>query len=142
MAAFTDVNTLPVVNAATARQVLNAAIRAGTPQPAFQVMPLRFVDPEKLMKPGVERWSIKTGQDAEAGQVGNLGVAPGKGIVPVTVEELIRIPRPADMLPVTKDIKAYDSRRAAPVEFTVWQVTASIIFLRLEDDGDYHLELQ
>ena len=139
---FTDVNTLPVVNAATARKVLNLAMAAGGAQPQAKAVPLNFVNPELATKPGVERWSIKTGQDAGVAAVGDLGVVPGKGIVPVTVEELIRIPRPADMLPVTSEIKKYETKRAAPVELTVWQITGSIIFLKLEADGDYHIVVQ
>jgi hypothetical protein len=140
---FTDVNTLPVVNASIARKVLNAAIQAGGVQPQdLAAPPLRFVEPELVTKPGVERWAIKTGQDSEVANVGDLGVAPGKGIVPVTVEELIRIPRPANMLPVTSEIKAFETKRAAPVEFIVWQITGSIIFLKLETDGDYHVVVQ
>ncbi|MDE3168436.1 MAG: hypothetical protein KGN36_21720, partial [Acidobacteriota bacterium] len=135
---FTDVNALPVVNASVARKILNSAMAAGGAQPQAQAEPvaLRFVSPEKVTKPGVERWSIKTGQDGDVAKVGDLVVAKGKGIVPVTVEELIRIPRPGDMFPVTGEIKKYEQKRAAPVEFTVWQVTGMIIFLKLEDDGD------
>lgn len=140
--AFTDVNTLPVVNAATARKVLNACMAAGAPQPQAADVGLRFVNPELVTKPGVERWSIKTGQDAEVSKVGNLGVVPGKGIVPITVEELIRIPRPADFLPVTSDVKKFDNKRAGPVEFTVFQITGMMIFMKLEADGDYHVVIQ
>jgi hypothetical protein len=138
---FTDVNTLPVVNASTARKVLNAAMAAGGAQPQA-ADPLRFVNPELATKPGAERWTIKTGQDPAAAKVGDLIVMGGKGIVPATVEELIRIPRPADMLPVNSSVKKYETRRAAPVEFTVWQVTGMIIALKLEVDGDYHLVVQ
>jgi len=139
---FTDVNTLAVVNAATASKVLKAAMAAGGTQPQEVQSPLRFVNPELVTKPGVERWSIKTGQDSSVSTVGDLVVAPGKGIVPVTVEEFIRIPRPADMLPVDSEIKKYESKRAAPVESIVWQITGTIIFMKLEADGDYHIVVQ
>ena len=139
---FTDVNTLPVVDAATALLVLNAAMAAGGAQPQALPAPLKFVNPELATKPGVERWAIKTGQDAGVAAVGDLGVVAGKGIVPVTVEELIRIPRPGDMLPVTSEIKKYATKRALPVEITVWQITGTIISLKLESDGDYHLVVQ
>jgi hypothetical protein len=141
--AFTDVNVLPVVDAAIARKVLNACMAAGAAAPmAAPETPLRFVNPELVTKPGVERWSIKTGQDAEIAKVGDLGVAPGKGIVPITVEELIRIPRPADFLPVTSEIAKYETKRAGPTEFIVWQITGMMIFMKLEADGDYHVVVQ
>ncbi|PWT81650.1 MAG: hypothetical protein C5B58_09530 [Acidobacteria bacterium] len=140
--AFTDVNRLPVVNASVARKVLNACIQAGATGQASTVIPLRFVDPEIVTRPGTERWQVKTGQDPDVAKVGDLVLAPGKGIVPATVEDLIRIPRPADMLPVTSDTAAFEIHRRAPVEFTVWQVAGSIIFLRLESDGDYHMVVQ
>ena len=139
---FTDVSTLPVVNAATAAKVLAAAMAAGGAAPKAAESVLRFVNPELATKPGVERWSIKTGQDPDLGKVGDLGVIPGKGIVPVTVEELIRIPRPADMQPVNSEIKKYENKRALPVETVVWQVTGTINFMKLEGDGDYHIVVQ
>ena len=60
---------------------------------------LRFVT-----KPGIERWLVKTGTDLDVGNVGKNvinGQRLGAGIVPTTVEELIRIPRSADMTPPT-----------------------------------------
>ena len=139
---FTDVSSLPVVNAATAAKVLKAAMDAGGAALQADEKGLQFVNPELATKPGTERWSIKTGQDSAVARVGDLMVVSGKGIVPVTVEELIRIPRPGDMLPVTGEIRKYETVRATPLEFIVWQVTGSIIFLKLEADGDYHMVLQ
>jgi hypothetical protein len=37
---------------------------------------------------------------------------------------------------------AFQSSRAAPVETTIWQIDATIIAMKLEQDGDYHLVLQ
>jgi hypothetical protein len=81
------------------------------------------------LKPGVERWPVKTGVDDDIAQVGILGV------VDTSVEELRRIARPTpEPFP--------DAKRELPVETTVWRLTAEIIELKLEADGDYHLVLQ
>ena len=93
------------------------------------------LQPERATKPGVERWPVKTGTDPDVGQV----VAQ---IVPTTVEELISVPRPEDMLPVNDDFSEYQSHRSAPVETTIWMIEAEITALKLETDGDYHLVLQ
>jgi hypothetical protein len=128
-----DVNRLPVVDAATAAQIKAAAgVGSG---PSALALPGAPLAPELVTKPGFERWPVKTGTDADVDQV-----APR--IVPTTVEELISIPRPADMLPVTADFPQYQEHRAAPVETTIWQIEADIIALTQETDGDYHLVLQ
>jgi hypothetical protein len=137
------VNTLPVVSAAVARKVLAAALAAGAGQLAPRA--LRYVSPEKVTKPGVERWPVKTGQDPDIATVGKNvlnGVDLGAGIVPATIAELIRIPRPPDMTPATKVFPAYQNKRRAPVEWTVWQTEGQITVVKLEDDGDYHLVVQ
>ena len=36
----------------------------------------------------------------------------------------------------------FQSSRAAPVETTIWQIEVTIIAMKLEQDGDYHLVLQ
>lgn len=144
-APFTDVNQLPVVAPAVAQKILQAAIDAGAAAAAQPPSTLKFVSPDLLTKPGVERWPVKTGQDPDVGEVAKNvidGVSLGPGIVPATVEQLVQIPRPADMAPPTKEFPAYQSKRRAPLEFIVWQVQASIIFLKLEADGDYHMVLQ
>lgn len=141
--AFTDVNSLPVVTATVAAQILAAAVQIGNGAAAAAAgQPLRFVTPEAVTKPGVERWPVKTGQDPDAGLVGKNvinGKSPGAGIVPATVEELIAINRPPDMRPPTKAFPAYQSKRRATVELTVWQVEGDITVVKLESDGDYHL---
>ena len=140
---FSDVNTLPVVNPAVAQKILAAAVQAGNAaMAAAEDAALKFVDPEALTKPGVERWPVKTGQDPDAGKVGKnviQGVSLGKGIVPVTVEELIVINRPPDMRPPTSIFSAYQNKRRETVEVTVWQVVGEVTVVKLETDGDYHL---
>jgi hypothetical protein len=58
------------------------------------------------------------------------------------VEELIRIPRSADVSPATEEFPQYQEKRKEPVETTIWQIEADITALKLEADGDYHLVLQ
>jgi hypothetical protein len=98
-----------------------------------------------VTKPGVERWPVKTGTDRDVAFVGKnivAGQSLGTGIVAATVEELVRIPRSADMTPPAQEFPIYQERRKAPVETTVWQIDADITALKLEADGDYHLVLQ
>jgi hypothetical protein len=94
-----------------------------------------MTEPELITKPGVERWPVKTGTDPDVRKV-----VPR--IVPITVEEMISIPRPGDMRSPTGDFPAYQQHRSAPVETTIWRIDAEIIALKQEADGDYHLVLQ
>jgi hypothetical protein len=66
----------------------------------------------------------------------------GAGIVETTVEELIAFPRPNGMTDPTKDPPAFKSVRANITECTIWRIEATIIALKHEQDGDYHLVLQ
>ncbi len=120
-------------------------MQAGAASAAQPSPELKFVTPELETKPGVERWTVKTGQDSDIdGVAKNVinGTDLGVGIAPATVEQLVRIPRPPDMAPPTAEFPAYELKRRAPVEFTVWQLDGSLIFLKLEADGDYHMVLQ
>src|SRR2546423_1746488 len=94
------------------------------------------VSPKRSIRPGKERWSVKTGTDADRDLV-NL-----KQRVAATVEELVRMPRPHDMAPPNHSFSGYDNRRAEGVETTVWTVEAEIYAYKEEDDGDYHLAIQ
>ncbi len=128
-----DVNDMPIVSASMAARIKAAAgVSYGAPPGVRGDAELQ---PELATKPGVERWPVKTGTDPDVGDV----VAQ---IVPTTVEELISIPRPDDMQPVTGDFPEYQQHRAAPVETTIWMIEAEITALKLETDGDYHLVLQ
>lgn len=75
---------------------------------------------------GVERWSVKTGTDPDAGQI-NL-----QSTTPTTIAALDAIPAPSS-LPA-------DSR-ISPTETTVYQISATLTEYKLEDDSDYHLVL-
>jgi len=76
---------------------------------------------------GVERWSVKTGTDADAGLV-NLGA-----VTPTTVATMRSYPAPAS-LPA--------NNRIQPQETTVYSIDATLIEYKLEVDSDYHLVIQ
>ncbi len=73
---------------------------------------------------GVERWSVKTGTDADAGLV-DLNSTTS-----TTVATLVAIPKPGS-LP--------SNNRVAPTETTVYQIYATRTLYKLESDSDYHL---
>jgi hypothetical protein len=136
-----------IVSPSVAAQIKAAAMTEGVAHEpgiatAGQLPP---AGPKFAARPGVERWPVKTGTDADVAKVGK-NVINGKllaeGIVPTTVEELIRIPRPADMMPPTSEFPAFEEKRKEPVETTIWQIEADVIALKQESDGDYHLVLQ
>lgn len=76
------------------------------------------------LKPGIERWSIKTGTDAQATAV---NVSPVSG----TIVELISLQAPADPDQIPD--------RLAPTEETVYTLQATLTAYKLEADGDFHL---
>lgn len=137
---------LPELDAASAAQVkaaahetLPAATTGGAaPAPA----------PAPGMHPGVERWPVKTGTDADVQLVGQnhvKGKSLGTGVVPTTVEEMIALPRGANMPALHGSFPEnsfYQDHRASPAETTIWKITATITEGKLEQDGDYHLVLQ
>lgn len=75
---------------------------------------------------GVERWSVKTGTDADAGKI-NL-----QSTTSTTIATLVAKPAPSS-LP--------DNNRVVPTETTVYQVHATLKEFKLEADSDYHLVL-
>ncbi len=139
----TDVDLLPTVSPTIAGEIKAAAgVSEGPPAAEAMAAPMQ---PELVTAPGKERWPVKTGTDPDVAQVGKNVIAGrdlGAGIVPATVEELISVPRPADMQDPTTDYPAYQSHRSAPMESTIWQVDTTITAMKLEADGDYHLVLQ
>jgi hypothetical protein len=144
-ALFNDVNQLPVVNDAIATKIKAAAVAEGNqPTPIMEGAPLQFVEsPLLATKPGVERWPVKTGTDSDVGRVGGNvinGENLGAGIVPGTVEELIRIGRPPGMRPAAHNFdNEFHDKRLGVVEQTVFVIEAEITVVKLEGDGDYHL---
>jgi hypothetical protein len=75
---------------------------------------------------GVERWSVKTGTDADAGLI-NL-----QSTTQTTIASLDSLPAPAT-LPT--------NNRIQPTETTVYQLNATLTEYKLESDSDYHLVL-
>jgi IPT/TIG domain len=76
---------------------------------------------------GVERWSVKTGTDADATLV-NLGAT-----TPTTIATMRSYSRPAS-LPA--------NNRIQPQETTVYSIDATLTEYKLETDSDYHLVIQ
>jgi hypothetical protein len=97
-----------------------------TQQPQLQGDP-NAADQEALNGScGVERWSVKTGTDADAGLI-NL-----QSITQTTIASLTSLPAPTT-LPA--------NNRIQPTETTVFQLHATLTEYRLEADSDYHLIL-
>jgi hypothetical protein len=134
-----DVNQLGTVDATVSAKIKAACGMLHGPQ---AVMQPQAAMPELVTKPGTERWPVKTGQDPDRNAVGKNvvnGQDLGAGIVPTTVEELISVPRPPGLEVLTADPPAFQSKRAQPVETTIWQLEGTITVLNQEADGDYHL---
>jgi len=143
---ITDVNTLSVVSPEVAAKIKAAAglVPGGgaAPQAARQ---FAASVPPLADQPGTERWPVKTGQDADRAKVGKNvvnGEDLGAGIVEATVEELISLPRPPGMEDPAQDPPQFRSVRNGVTEATIWRIEATIIGLKHEADGDYHLVLQ
>src|SRR5262249_19749230 len=75
---------------------------------------------------GVERWSVKTGTDADAGLV-NVSSSTSNTIV--------------TMRGWTAPNPIPPNNRVSPSETTVWVLNATLTQYTLEDDEDYHLVL-
>ena len=92
------------------------------------VAALVLVLPSNLLAQcGVERWSVKTGTDADAGLV-NLN-AP----MNTTIANMRAFPTP-NPIPA--------NNRVSPAETTLWVINATLTVFKLESDSDYHLVIQ
>lgn len=131
-------------------QVHVRALPAATPQQALAIkaaaqLPTALLSAEgaaltaaarpQQVKPGKERWMVKTGQDSEVDRVGAV-------VVDTTVEELVAMVRPQDMQPPTQEFSKYEDTRVQSVETTIWRIHAKVTFFKFEADGDFHLVLQ
>ncbi|HEV7236256.1 MAG TPA: hypothetical protein VGN15_08755 [Ktedonobacteraceae bacterium] len=97
------------------------------PQPPQLQDDSNAVDQEALNGScGVERWSVKTGTDADAALI-NL-----QSPTQTTIVSLISLPAPT-ILP--------SNNRVQPTETTVFQLHATLTEYKLEPDSDYHLIL-
>jgi hypothetical protein len=76
---------------------------------------------------GVERWSVKTGTDPDAGLV-NLNSSTNTTV--------------ASMRAFTAPNPIPANNRVAPAETTEWVINATLTQYKLESDSDYHLILQ
>jgi len=74
----------------------------------------------------VERWSVKTGTDADASLI-NL-----QATTKTTIATLAALPAPSNIPANT---------RVQPTETTVFQLNATLVEYKLEADSDYHLVL-
>ncbi len=139
---ITDVSTLSIVEPAEAAAIKNACMSAGQ-KPMMAMLPAPMV--RFVTKPGTERWPVKTGEADDVAAVGKNvigGQNLGAGIVLATVEDLVQIPRTPDTQDVASLNPAFQSKRILPLEVVIWQLDVTIIALKLEADGDYHLVLQ
>jgi hypothetical protein len=109
------------------------AVTAGNAGPRYHSTPDAEEHEEVVAKSaattgscGVERWSVKTGTDADAGSI------TLQSTTPTTIATLDAIPAPAS-LP--------SNNRVKPTETTVYQVQATLTQYKLEADSDYHLVL-
>ena len=89
------------------------------------LLPL-FLPSQTFAQCGVERWSVKTGTDPDAGLV-NLSSATS-----TTIGNLSDL-SPPDLLP--------DNNRVKPTETTVWVLNATLKEYELAYDSDYHMVL-
>jgi hypothetical protein len=142
---ITDVNTLPTVSPDVATQIKAAA--GLVPGGAAPLAAPKAVLPPALEAdtPGTERWPVKTGQDPDRAKVGkNIidGNDLGAGIVETTIEELISLPRPPGMEDPSHDPPEFQDARDGVPEVTIWRIEGTIIALKHEHDGDYHLVVQ
>ena len=76
---------------------------------------------------GVERWSVKTGTDPDAGLV-NLNSSTSTTI--------------AAMRAFTAPNPIPANNRVSPAETTVWVINATLTLFKLENDSDYHIVIQ
>jgi len=95
---------------------------------------------------GTERWPVKVMQDTKHIKYFYAGKQVSSGELAVTVDttvaKLSAMAWPFSWAPNKKpEIWSY-TQRAGVAEFTIWQLTATILEKRDEDDGDYHLVLK
>ncbi|HEY2294574.1 MAG TPA: hypothetical protein VGM86_28065 [Thermoanaerobaculia bacterium] len=95
---------------------------------AFAFLLIASLAPPDLLAQscGVERWSVKTGTDADVGKV-NLSSSTSNTIVTMRG------------WPAPNPIPA--NNRVSPYETTVWVLNATLVEYKLESDSDYHLVL-
>ena len=113
------------VGAAVTTAVANSHRRSGRPD-AEEVEAVVAGPNSSTGSCGVERWSVKTGTDADASSIGLQSTTP------TTIAHLAGLAAPSS-LPA--------NNRIAPTETTVFQVSATLTEYKIEADSDYHLVL-
>jgi hypothetical protein len=106
-----DNNERPAITTAAASATLHG--RHGSAGPA-----------DASISCGIERWDVKTGTDPAATNVDQTGVHP------TTIAQLDALKPPVN-----------PTSRVAPVEDSVYQITATLTAYKIEADSDYHLAL-
>lgn len=100
---------------------------ASLPNPLIDdAEPLRSAPRSSTGSCGVERWSVKTGTDADSSLI-HL-----QSTTQTTIASLIALPAPSN-LP--------SNNRVQPTETTVFQLHDTLTQFKLENDSDYHLIL-
>ena len=108
---------------------------AGTAFAQTEKSPAKPDGPQNgAVKPGKDRWLVKTASDADAKEINHTPVKS-------TVEKLLALPRPIDM-PMDSYTPFFQEHRARPAETTVWTVEADVTDCRLMPDGDYRVTLK
>jgi hypothetical protein len=110
---------------ATAAIASNSHRRSGRPD-AEENEAVRAMPYSSTGSCGVERWSVKTGTDADASKI------TLQSTTATTIAALDALPAPAS-LPA--------NNRVQPTETTVYRVAATLTEYKLEADSDYHLVL-
>ena len=85
-------------------------------------------------KPHGDRWLVKTASDPDAAKIKTTAQL-------TTIEKLLAMARPKDM-PLDGSNAAYQAKRVAPVEMTVYSVEADVVECQLMRDGDYRVTLK
>lgn len=127
-----DVDALPDASAAEEAAARAAAGIPAAPPPGAPNA-AAATRPAAAKKPGVERWRVKTGIDADVGLVQSK-------VVKTTVEELVAVARPGGAATLHHSLQS--NHREGGAERTIWRIEADITLLKVEDDGDYHLVLR
>jgi hypothetical protein len=128
------VRSLPTASPADAQRIKAAAQLPGALLASAAPGAAAAPRATSKIKPGKERWAVKTGQDADVDLVQSV-------VVDTSVEELVAMARPQDMQPPTQEFSKYEDTRVQPIETTIWRVVVNITFFKFEADGDFHLVL-
>jgi hypothetical protein len=113
------------VGAAATAAVANSQRRSGRPD-AEEREAVVAAPNSSTGSCGVERWSVKTGTDADAGAISLQSTTS------TTIASLGGLPAPST-LPANNRVK--------PTETTVFRLNATLTEYKLEADSDYHLVL-